>query len=87
MIFFQSVASQVKFLRIGGLNRSERISKLNRLCEIERYLEDSNMLVDSKETSRDIKFTAGLEIPTDILTAMKSQEENKKPIKQTKIAE
>lgn len=75
---------------MGGLNRLERTSKLNRLIEIEHYLEDHNTLVDPKDPSREIKFTAGLEIPPETLAAMKTHEENatnKKTVKQTKTAE
>lgn len=77
-------------MRVGGLNRSERTSKLNRLIEIEHYLEEHNTIVDLKDPSREIKFTAGLEIPPEVLTIMKTHEENattKKNVKQTKTAE
>lgn len=82
------MATQVKFLRIGGLNRSERVGKLNRLIEIESFLSENNMLVDTKDPSREIKFTAGLDIPEDYMISIKLQEETgKKTVKQNKIAE
>jgi len=74
-------------LRVGGLNRSERVVKINRLIEIEQHLSDNNMLVDFKDSSRELKFSAGLEIPPDYIAAIKSQEENKKPLKQNKLVE
>ena len=78
----KSVAKQAKFLRIGGINKSERLEKVNRLIEIEQYLGENQRLIDLKDPSRAITFTAGLEIPPEYIEAIKNQEETtKKPLK------
>ena len=85
---YKSVASQVKFIRIGGMNRLERVVKINRLIEIEQYLKDNNRLIAYNDPSREFKFNElALEIPDDYLSTIKNQEENKKPVKTNKNAD
>ena len=43
-LLFQAVAMQVRFFKLGAPNRGERVSKLNRLIQIELELEQSSKL-------------------------------------------
>jgi hypothetical protein len=71
------VANQVKFIRIGGILRSERVAKLNRLVEIEHYLRAAESLNDCRGET--LPFPLDFDIPEKYLEAMRAQEETKKP--------
>lgn len=71
------MANQVRFLRIGGFNRSERVSKLNRLIEIEAYLAENKKLLDPKLESRDLGFSSDLEIPSEYFEAIQNPDDGK----------
>ncbi|CAF0987210.1 unnamed protein product [Brachionus calyciflorus] len=72
-----AVGNQVKFLKIGGFNRSERVNKINRLIDIEYYLSDNKKLLDPKSEQRDINFSPEIEIPADISETISNYEDPK----------
>lgn len=52
-------------MKIGGFNRSERVNKINRLIEIEQYLNERELLVNLNDQNGDITFITELEIPDE----------------------
>lgn len=50
----KAVGNNAKFIKIGGMNRSERIEKINRLLEIEDYLLENNLLDQSSSVNQDV---------------------------------
>ena len=81
-----AVGCQANFLRVGGFNRSERVSKLNRLIDIEDHLIENKLLKVSNES--EFKFNVNLETPMDLRDALvlyrQSLEETKANAKHTK---
>lgn len=71
----------MSFIKIGGIQRSERVKKVNRLIEIESYLKEKNILLNPKERSEEFVLPTDLEIPTEFVetihTYMTSIEEAK----------
>ena len=59
-------------MKIGGFNRSERVNKINRLIEIEQYLNERELLVNLSEQNGDIKFITDLEIPDEHAEALET---------------
>ena len=62
---FQSVGLGASYIKIGGLNRSERVKKLNRLIEIEQCLSSRNLLIDHKELPQKTIFPTDFQIPSE----------------------
>jgi hypothetical protein len=62
-------------LRIGGLNRSERISKINRLIEIEQHLNENNLLETNQVN--DLEKTLNFKIPPYFVNLLQQAEEAK----------
>jgi hypothetical protein len=75
------VGAQTEFLRVGGFYRSERVQKINRLIEIEKYLSDNDML--STEADAELSsHVATIEIPiSEKYTKMMQQSEESKALK------
>lgn len=53
----------------------ERMCKINRLIDIENYLNDNDILIDCKDSSRDVKFPVDFEIPGKYIEMIHSSEE------------
>ena len=72
------MGSQVEFLKVGGFFRSERVQKINRLIEIEKYLADNNMISMDENTdwySRAVCIE--IPVPEKYMKIMQQSEENK----------
>ncbi len=52
-------------MKLGGFNRAERVSKINRLIEIENYLSEKDQLVSLSDFNGDTKFITDLDIPEE----------------------
>ncbi len=75
-------SNKASYLRVGGFNRIERVSKINRLIEIECYLRENDLLIDN--SSKSIEFPSNFEVSEDIKQQIKELEEStsvKKPTK------
>jgi enolase len=67
------VANQVGFVKIGGFYRSERVSKINRLIEIEEFLKERDLLVETPE--KVYEFATNFQIPEEVAEQLARQEE------------
>lgn len=74
------VGYQMNFMRIGGFNRSERVNKINRLIEIENYLQEKDLLVNASELNGETSFIKDIQVPDEYFDAIQNyrQPEDKK---------
>ena len=59
------MATQCVFLKVGGFNRAERVCKLNRLVEIEAYLEKKDALILDESNETNWWRNVEIEVPED----------------------
>ncbi len=72
------MGSQVEFLKVGGFFRSERVQKINRLIEIEKYLADNNMISSDENTDWYSQAVCiEIPVPEKYMKIMQQSEENK----------
>lgn len=70
-------------MRLGGFNRAERVSKINRLIEIENYLSEKDQLVSLSDIGGETTFNIDVEVPeehTDTVQTYKLSMERSGPI-------
>ena len=60
-------------MKVGGFNRAERVSKLNRLVEIEGYLRDRGLLATNSE--KVYEYAENFPIPEEFAETIRQQEE------------
>ncbi len=77
----KAVGSQVEFMKVGGFFRSERVQKINRLIEIEKYLMENDMLSTDIDVELAHQMTT-IEVPiSEKYTKMLQQSEESKTLK------